>query len=127
MQLTEQYRPQRWEDVVGQEKIVSRVRALAQRGGLAGRAFFISGQSGTGKTTIARLIAAEVAPPLAIQESNAADITVADVRDMELEWCTSVLPHGPRDLSGRAYLFNEAHLMRRAIVSRLLTTLEAIP
>src|SRR5580765_2217543 len=100
MQLTEQYRPQRWEEVVGQDKIITRVRALAQRGGLTGRAFFISGQSGTGKTTIARLIAADVAPPLAIQESNAADITLADVREMEMEWTTSVLPHGARDLSG---------------------------
>jgi replication-associated recombination protein RarA len=105
----------------------SRVRAHAQRGALAGRAFFIFGQSGTGKTTIARLIAADVAPPLAVQESNAADITLADVREMEMEWGTTVLPHGARDLTGRAYLFNEAHLMRRPIVSRLLTTLEAIP
>jgi len=127
MQLAEKFRPQRWEDVVAQDKIVSRLRALAQRGGLSGRAYWLSGQSGTGKTTIARLIAADVAPPLAIQESNAADVTLADARDIELEWVTTVLPHGERGLTGRAYLFNEAHLLRRAIVSRLLTTLEAIP
>jgi DNA polymerase III gamma/tau subunit len=70
MQLTEVYRPQRWEDVVGQDKIVTRVRALAQRSGLAGRAFFLSGSSGTGKTSIARLIAAEVAGPPAVSESR---------------------------------------------------------
>ena len=51
--LTEQYRPQAWADVVGQDKIVQRIQALAKRG-LAGRAYWISGQSGTGKTTIAR-------------------------------------------------------------------------
>jgi DNA polymerase III gamma/tau subunit len=53
--LTEKYRPQAWSDVVGQDKTVNRILALRERG-LAGRAFFISGQSGTGKTTIARLI-----------------------------------------------------------------------
>jgi replication-associated recombination protein RarA len=30
--LTEQYRPQSWADVVGQDKIVHRVQALAKRG-----------------------------------------------------------------------------------------------
>jgi len=50
MQLTEQYRPTMWSEVVGQDKIVSRIQALAKRG-LTGRAYWLSGQSGTGKTT----------------------------------------------------------------------------
>jgi DNA polymerase III gamma/tau subunit len=127
MQITEAYRPQRWEDVVGQDKIVSRVRALAQRGGLAGRAFFVSGQSGTGKTTIARLIVAEVAGPLATTECNAADVSLDDVRAMERDWIARAIPSELDGPTGRAWIFNEAHLLRRAIVSRLLTTLEAIP
>jgi DNA polymerase III gamma/tau subunit len=127
MQLTEMYRPQRWEDVVGQDKIVCRVRALAQRGGLAGRAFFLSGGSGQGKTTIARLIAAEVAGPLATTEGNAADVSLDDVRAMEHDWTARAIPSEADGPTGRAWIFNEAHLLRRAIVSRLLTTLEAIP
>jgi Holliday junction resolvasome RuvABC ATP-dependent DNA helicase subunit len=59
--LTERYRPETWADVVGQEKVVGRILALAKRGTIAGRAYWLSGQSGTGKTTIARLLAAEVA------------------------------------------------------------------
>jgi DNA polymerase III gamma/tau subunit len=74
MQLTEQYRPQTWGDVVGQDRAVSRLRALAQRG-LGGRAYWISGQSGTGKTTIARLIAAELAEPWNVEEWDAAELT----------------------------------------------------
>lgn len=58
--LTEQYHPKTWADVVGQDKVVQRIRALAKRG-LTGRAYWLSGQSGTGKTTIAQLIAAEIA------------------------------------------------------------------
>ena len=60
MQLHEQYRPRSWSEVVGQDKAIAKVKLLAKRG-LAGRAYWITGQSGTGKTTIARLIAAEVA------------------------------------------------------------------
>jgi DNA polymerase III gamma/tau subunit len=59
--LTERYRPTTWADVVGQEKTVGRLTALAKRGALTGRAYWLSGQSGTGKTTIARLLASEVA------------------------------------------------------------------
>ena len=62
--LTETYRPTTWADVIGQNKIVKRIDTLRPRG-LAGRAYWISGQTGTGKTTIARLIAAEVASSLA--------------------------------------------------------------
>jgi DNA polymerase III gamma/tau subunit len=51
MQLTEQYRPQTLDDVVGQDKIIQRIRGLAKRG-LAGRAYWLSGQSGTGKTRL---------------------------------------------------------------------------
>jgi DNA polymerase III gamma/tau subunit len=48
MQLTEKYRPTTWADVVGQDKVVQRIQALAKRG-LPGRAYWISGQSGTAR------------------------------------------------------------------------------
>ena len=60
MQLHESYRPHAWSDVIGQDKALAKIDALRKRG-LSGRSYWISGQSGTGKTTIARLIAAEVA------------------------------------------------------------------
>ena len=46
--------------VVGQGKAIRRIDVLRKRG-LSGRAYWLSGQSGTGKTTIARLLAAEIA------------------------------------------------------------------
>lgn len=55
--LYEQYRPRSWSEVVGQDKALGQLEALRSRGGLAGRAYWVSGQSGTGKTTLARLIA----------------------------------------------------------------------
>ena len=77
VQLADKYRPKQWAEVVGQDKVVSRLQALVARGSLTGRAYWLSGQSGTGKTTIARLIAAEVADEFFITELDAGPLTVA--------------------------------------------------
>lgn len=119
--LAEQYRPGTWADVVGQNKVVQRIQAIAKRG-LAGRAYWISGQSGTGKTTIARLIAAEVADEFCIQEVDAAGLTVAQLRDLEREM--NVMGWGR---GGRAYLVNEAHALRKDVIQQMLVLLERIP
>ena len=49
MQLAEKYRPKTWQDVIGQDKAISRNQQLAKRG-LAGRAYWLSGASGTAKS-----------------------------------------------------------------------------
>lgn len=123
MQLTEKYRPATWADVVGQEKVVARIRALAQRSGLAGRAFFLSGQSGTGKTTIARLIAAEVASEWDVEELDAGALSVAALREIE----RGLAVRGMSATGGRAVIVNEAHGLRRDVIRQLLVTLERIP
>jgi DNA polymerase III subunit gamma/tau len=117
--LTEQYRPRTWSDVVGQDKLVSRIQALAKRG-LTGRAYWLSGQSGTGKTTIARLLAAEVADEFMTREIDAGTLTVSGLTDLEREsnlsgWCGK---------PGRAYIVNEAHGLRKDVIRQLLVTLE---
>jgi DNA polymerase-3 subunit gamma/tau len=119
--LTEQYRPRAWSDVVGQDKVVQRIQALRKRG-LAGRAYWLSGQSGTGKTTIARLLAAEVADDFQIQEVDAASLTVNQLKDLERE----MQVHG-WGKGGRAYLVNEAHALRKDVIRQLLVLLERIP
>ena len=122
MQLTEKYRPARWADVVGQPKLLATIERLKERGSLAGRAYFISGPSGAGKTTIARLLAADVADSFFVEEVDATALTVAALRDMEREMNTSAWGRG-----GRAYLFNEAHGLRRDVIRQLLVLLERIP
>src|SRR5580698_2505752 len=86
--LAEKYRPSSWNEVIGQEKVISRLLALRDRGGLAGRAYWLSGQSGTGKTTIARLIAQEVADEFNITELDAATLTVSELVEIEREMCS---------------------------------------
>lgn len=122
MQLTEQYRPTQWSEVVGQDKIVRQIQALAKRS-LSGRAYWLSGQSGTGKTTIARLIAADVADSFFIQELDAATLTISDLTEIEREM--SFLGWGGRN--GRAYIINEAHALRKPVIRQLLVLLERLP
>jgi DNA polymerase III gamma/tau subunit len=122
MQLHEQYRPTKWSDVVGQDRVVAKIQALAKRG-LAGRAFWLSGQSGTGKSTLARLIAAEVADEFGIEEIDGGDLTLDRLRDIERsQWVRSL-----GDKGGRAITVNEAHGLRAPIVRKLLTMFEPIP
>ena len=120
--LPEQYRPRTWADVVGQDKVVQRIQTLAKRG-LAGRAYWLSGGSGTGKTTIGRLIAAEVADEICIQEIDAAALTVGQLRDLEREM--GIRGWGER--AGRAYVMNEAHALRKDVIRQLLVLLERLP
>lgn len=122
MNLHEQYRPKTFADVVGQEKPLSKLARLGQRG-LAGRAYWISGQSGTGKTTIARLIASEVADDFCTEEIDAADCTPARLRDLERSIQCRAL--GQRD--GWAIIVNEAHGLRKDAIRQLLVLLERLP
>ena len=120
--LFEQYRPGIWAEVVGQDKAVQKIQILKARG-LGGRAFFVTGQSGTGKSTIARLIAGEIADALNIHELDASEITPARLRDIEGEMAFYAFGEKP----GKAYLVNEAHGLRRDAIRQLLVLLERLP
>ena len=91
--------------------------------GLAGRAYWLSGKSGVGKTTIAKLLAEEIADPLNVEEYDAAELTPARIKEMErASFCTRI-----GNKQGLAYLVNEAHGLRSDAVRQLLVTLERIP
>ena len=124
MQLCEQYRPKTLQDVVGQDKAVRTIGRLAQRG-LGGRAFWLSGASGTGKTTLARLIAAEVADDVSWVELDGTQLTTSRLEQIAaVQWQGAL---GRNGKTGRAYLVNEAHGLKPAVIRRLLTMLEPIP
>lgn len=123
MQLHEKHRPGQWNEVVGQEKAVGRILALRDRSGLSGRAYYICGASGTGKSTIAYLLAAEVAGEWGIEELDAGALTGAAVRELARSSATRSIGKG-----GRAFIVNEVHKLRSDAVGQFLQTLErALP
>jgi replication-associated recombination protein RarA len=125
--LAEQYRPTSWNDVIGQSKIVGQLKRLAETRGLAGRAYWISGQSGQGKTTIGRLIAQEVADDDFIHEIDATGLTVSELEDLEKRWQSKGGNLWSQGKKGRAFLINEAHGLRKDVIRKLLVVLERLP
>jgi replication-associated recombination protein RarA len=101
--------------------VTAKIDRLRSRG-LGGRGYWISGQSGTGKTCLARLLAAEVADPWAVEEIDGAKCTSAKVDEIE-----RTLQYRP--LTGGAYVWivNEAHLLTPRVIGRLLVTVENLP
>ena len=120
--LFEQYRPRSWSEVIGQDKAVATAHYLSNRG-LGGRAVWISGKSGQGKTTIARLLAAELADNENVEELDASELTPSRLSDIERGCrCRAI-----GEKSGRVFLVNEAHGLSKAAVRQLLVILERIP
>jgi len=120
--LFEKYRPTSFDEVLGQDKAIKKVKLLLDRG-WGGRAWWVSGASGTGKTTIARIIAAQGADDLYINEFDSADqLSVSEIDRIEQDMSYRAFGKG-----GKAFVINEAHGLRKAIIRRLLGLLERIP
>ncbi len=116
--LFEKFRPQTFDQVVGQDKALARLK-VATRNGYGGRAYWLTGRSGTGKTTIGRIIARELADDSCVIEIDAQDVTLDFLRDIERNMGQYGLGKG-----GRVWIFNEVHRLRGPVVTRLLTVLE---
>ena len=120
--LHEQYRPESFLEVVGQEKAVKRLSVIQKRG-FGGKAVWLSGQSGTGKTTLAYIVASTMAGSFCTEELDSSDLTPAKVKEIERNSQT----FGMGEKSGRAYIVNESHGLRKDTIRQLLVTLERIP
>ena len=120
MQLAERCRPTTLESVIGQTAAVTRIERL-RRSGLGGRSWWIAGLSGTGKTTLGRIIAREVAGDW-FDELDASDCTPKSLKEWEQK-----LRCRPLDGKGWALVINEAHGLRKDAVKQLLVLLERLP
>jgi DNA polymerase-3 subunit gamma/tau len=144
--LYRKYRPQRFDEMVGQDHVV---RTLAHEvvDGKVAHAYLFAGPRGTGKTTSARLLAkalnctnrgADGEPcntcdscsgitqgtSLDVIELDAASHNkVDDIREIRVNVGTVAAAGGAR----RVYILDEAHMLSRAAGNALLKTLEEPP
>jgi replication-associated recombination protein RarA len=109
---------------VAQDKAIAKIKSIA-RGGYGGHVFWISGKSGTGKTTIARLIAAELATAMStIEVESGETLTIGELRAHEdIFWHGRTIGGG----KGCALIVNEAHGIKSSVVRYMLTMLERQP
>ncbi len=128
MMLHEKYRPREWSDLVGQDKAVAIARRIIERPGFDRGAFFIdcagSNNSGTGKSSLAWVIAGTLADPFFITEIPGAKMDKAAVAEIER---SAHLCSWSADKPFRVWIVNEAHAVTQGAVDLLLTFLEALP
>ena len=120
--LIEEYRPRCLKQLLGQEKAQSKVRRIVDKRWGA-RSWWISGLSGTGKTSLAYIIAKMGADDFYIEEYDSGDSLDAEAINRIDK--SMYLYGGPK--GGRVYIINEAHGIRAPIIRRLLGMLERLP
>jgi len=121
--LYRKYRPNHFDDVVGQDHIVKAISGSLESGKVA-HAYLLSGPRGTGKTTVARIIAHELGTsPNDIYELDAASNRgIDDVRDIRESVATI-----PFDSKYKIYILDEVHMFTKDAWNALLKTIEEPP
>ncbi len=121
--LYRKYRPQTFDELVGQEHVVTALRnALAED--RVGHAYLFSGPRGTGKTTTARILAAELGcGELDVIEQDAASNRSVEAMRELLERVAYRSAGGGK----KVYVLDEAHMLTPAATNTLLKTLEEPP
>jgi len=123
MALYRKYRPQNFGEIRGDQDIVQVLRAAVQSGKIA-HAYLFSGSRGTGKTTMARILAHE----LGTDDQDVYEMDAASNRGIdeirELRDGVATLPFNSKY---KFYIIDEAHALTRDAWGALLKTLEEPP
>lgn len=121
--LYRKYRPLSFEDVIGQDHIVKAISGSLKAGKVA-HAYLLCGPRGTGKTTIARIIAHELGSSVNdIYEMDAAsNRKIEDARDIRESVRTM-----PFDSRYKVYILDEVHMLTKEAWNALLKTIEEPP
>jgi DNA polymerase-3 subunit gamma/tau len=138
------YRPQTFDEVVGQEPITRTLRYALRQGRLR-HAYLFTGPRGTGKTTMARLLAKAVnclAPEeerpcnqcalcTAITEGRLLDLIEIDAASNrgidEIRDIREKVGFRPNEGRFKVYVLDEAHMLTEPAFNALLKTLEEPP
>ena len=121
--LYRKYRPNTFDEVMGQDHIVSALQQAAESGKPA-HAYLFSGSRGVGKTSIARIFARALGTSENdIYEMDAASNTGVD-NMRELSEAANTLPFNSKY---KVYILDEVHMLSKSAFNAFLKTLEEPP
>lgn len=130
--LYRKYRPTKLADVIGQPQVTDILAAMAKTGQFA-HSYLFTGQRGTGKTTVARILAhlinqldyedGAVSQHVDIIEIDAAsNNSVDDIRNLR-----DSINLAPMQCPYKVYIIDEFHMLSKAAFNALLKTIEEPP
>jgi len=146
MTLYRKYRPKKFSDIVGRDSIVKILTEELKSGRIA-HAYLFSGTRGTGKTSIARILAKslncsdrdkETSEPcnkcdscVAINEARSQDLIEIDAasnrRIDEIRELREQVKYVPANAPYKVYIIDEVHMLTTEAFNALLKTLEEPP
>ncbi|MBI5774359.1 MAG: DNA polymerase III subunit gamma/tau [Verrucomicrobia bacterium] len=142
--IARKYRPQRFDDVVGQEH-VSQTLANAIAAGRIAHAYLFCGPRGTGKTTLARIFAKalnctggpkadfDVADPKCVEIAEGRSLDVMEIDGAsnngveQVRELRETCQYSPASAKFKIYIIDEVHMLSTAAFNALLKTLEEPP
>lgn len=121
--LYRKYRPQDFNDVAGQEQVVTLLKGAIKEKKVS-HAYLFCGGRGTGKTTVARIFAREIGcnPEDIIEIDAASNRGIDEIRELR-----DAVRTAPFSSPYKVYIVDEAHMLTKEAANALLKTLEEPP
>lgn len=121
--LYRKYRPSSFDEVVGQEQLVTLLTSSIKQKKIS-HAYLFCGGRGTGKTTVARIFAKDIGcnPEDIIEIDAASNRGIDEIRELREAVRTS-----PFSSPYKVYIVDEAHMLTKEAANALLKTLEEPP
>lgn len=121
--LYRKYRPHTFKDVVGQEQVVDLLVNSIKQNKIS-HAYLFCGGRGTGKTSVARIVAREIGcnPEDIIEIDAASNRGIDEIRELR-----EAVRTAPFSSPYKIYIIDEAHMLTKEASNALLKTLEEPP
>jgi DNA polymerase-3 subunit gamma/tau len=121
--LYRKYRPKSFKEVLGQEHVVEALEGAIKLGRVS-HAYLFSGSRGTGKTSVARILA----KALGTSETDLYEIDAASNRGIDdVRLLREGVSAVPFESTYKVYIIDEVHMLTKEAFNALLKTLEEPP